>query len=368
MNMNRQTTPYTSRLSGSGWLAALAASAWLLVALPAQAQACTPFLEVLSPDRQTSVLSLNTCEVSAAQAWAESPSSKVWQLTAAAQQRWAAALQGEPLLLPLMDAQLRTRHLAEGLQSGPLLNRISARLVSPASWRWDARSGELALLELQSAGVNLCRETQPVIFWFGTRDIGQGGQLTAEPKLIYSSSYARALPNSCIDAWRIEPAQFATVDPQGQVQIAEGAPHGAAVTLIALLGPKEVRGALRVMDPQHNPLIGTWRQVSETPCETGVARTPLQPVREFKLDGSGNFAVTITPFEARKDYWGTYTYDAVTGAIRFSVVSGNKVPQDLKLAGRASIVRGKLELIDVSLWPLPGGIAICGMQFSMPQR
>lgn len=244
------------------------------------------------------------------------------------------------------------------------MNRISARLVNPASWRWDARLGEIALIEVPSAGADLCREKRPLLFWFGTRDIAQGGLVTAQVNLVYSSSYVRGLPNGCIDAWRIEPAQYATVDPQGLVQISDSAPDGAAVTLNALVGPKEVRGALRVMDMKRKQVVGTWRQISETPCESGEERVPADPVREFKLDGSGHFSVTTTPFEAYKDYWGTYAYDAASGAIRFAVESGNKVPKGVKLSGWAASGNGLLDLKDISLWPPKDGAAICGVKFA----
>ena len=368
MNPSKCASVNDPLFSGFGLVSALVVLVWLLIAAPAQAQACTPFLEVLSPDRQTSVLSLTTCEVSAAEPWAESPSSKVWQLTAAAQQRWAAALQSKTLLLPRMDAQLRIRHLAEGLRSGPLLDRISARLVDPASWRWDARRGELALWEANSVGVNSCRVEKPMIFWFGARDIAQGGQLQAQARLVHSPAYVQDLPNSCVDAWRIQPAQYATVDQEGQVRIAEGTPHGTEVMLIALVGPKEMRGEMRVIDLRSNPLVGTWRQISETPCDSATARMPADPVREFKIDGSGNFAVTISPFEAYKDYWGTYTFDPASGAVQFSLVSGNKVPKGIKLSGRATSTADELELNDIALWPSKDGLAICSVKFVLQRR
>lgn len=122
------------------------------------------------------------------------------------------------------------------------------------------------------------------------------------------------------------------------------------------------------MDLQRNPLVGTWRQISETPCGPSTARVPTDPVRELKMDGSGNFSVTITPFEAYKDFWGTYTFDAASGAVQFSVVSGNKVPKGLKLSGRATSTTNELALNDISLWPPKDGVAICGAQFALQHR
>lgn len=115
MNPKERGAPHHQPLIRS-WLVGIAVWASASIASPAQAQDCAPLLEVLSADRQSTVLSLNTCEVVEALPWLESPSGKAWQLKPAALQRWTSALKGEAMTLALLESRLRTRHLAEGLQ------------------------------------------------------------------------------------------------------------------------------------------------------------------------------------------------------------------------------------------------------------
>ena len=71
-------------------------------------------------------------------------------------------------------------------------------------------------------------------------------------------------------------------------------------------------------------------------------------MQELVFTGSGDFSVTWTPFEAYKDYWGSYTYDADTGAVSFEIKSGNQTPEDVVLEGAAQVSGDELSFDGVS--------------------
>ena len=340
---------------------------WALLAGTAQAQDCKPFVDLLSADRQSTVLSLNSCEVREAAGWGEYPQTQVWRLQPDALLRWKSALDGHALSADLAGAQLRAQPRYEGLAPGPLLNRISARLVKPAAWRWDAARGEIAL-SAEPGAAQACNPVGRRMLWPSTPDIAPGARTVARVLNALSASQIIPLPSGCVDAWRVEPAQYAQIDQAGVIRIAPDAPDATPVQVTAHIGAKQVRGDMRVSDPQRFPLVGIWSQVSETPCGTGIARTPVDKIRELKFDGSGNFSVTTTPFESYKDYWGSYTYEASDGAIRFNVVSGNKPPKSLQLVGRATYSAEQLDLQGLSLWQPKDGTAICGLRFALQRR
>lgn len=82
-------------------------------------------------------------------------------------------------------------------------------------------------------------------------------------------------------------------------------------------------------------ITGTWKEVTPTPCQTEKGDIAAEPVRELKFGDDGKFGVTWRPFESYVDYWGTYTFDAATGAVAMSVTGGNNVPADARLTGMA---------------------------------
>ncbi len=45
---------------------------------------------------------------------------------------------------------------------------------------------------------------------------------------------------------------------------------------------------------------------------------------ELKLTAGGEFDVTWQPFEAYRDYWGTYTYDAATRRLVLTVTEESR--------------------------------------------
>jgi hypothetical protein len=132
---------------------ALSAGSLLTRALPAlsvalavhcaQAESCSPFVDVLSADRSVVLLSLSSCEVEPITALPDQAGSRAWRLAPQAQVRWHSALVQAERYSDLLAASLRLRPANAALFAGPLLLKISARLPAPAAWRWDDKRGEL---------------------------------------------------------------------------------------------------------------------------------------------------------------------------------------------------------------------------------
>jgi len=78
------------------------------------------------------------------------------------------------------------------------------------------------------------------------------------------------------------------------------------------------------------------------------AAAPL--MQELELREDGTFSATWHPFEHYKDYWGSYTVDRKTNAIRFTVDGGNFVPKGLDLSGTIAFdAAGQMVLRDLYL-------------------
>ena len=89
--------------------------------------------------------------------------------------------------------------------------------------------------------------------------------------------------------------------------------------------------------PEANPLVGSWQE------EPGTINELI-----FRADGS--FSVTWNPFEAYKDYWGTYTFDLDTGSIGLTIAGGNQMPVDFDGTGSFSFEgEDRVNLKDVCL-------------------
>jgi hypothetical protein len=71
------------------------------------------------------------------------------------------------------------------------------------------------------------------------------------------------------------------------------------------------------------------------------------------------FSATWAPFETRKDYWGTYDYNAATGDLTLHAIAGpaNYTPSDIKPHGTATLdPKGRLLLKDIWLGTPPPGL------------
>ena len=95
-----------------------------------------------------------------------------------------------------------------------------------------------------------------------------------------------------------------------------------------------------------SPLTGLWAQTSP-PCATGTP--PPAKVEELEFEPGGRALVTFGAFETYHDYWGPYSYDPASGALRLTAERGNAIPRDVDLDGRATIApNGELVLEGIS--------------------
>lgn len=149
------------------------------------------------------------------------------------------------------------------------------------------------------------------------------------------------LPPRCVSDWKITGPARLHEDHSG-FAIDPNARPGEEIIVSFKLGERLAEHRALVVARDAVVLTGTRRQTGVSGCE-GAAQ-----VGELEF-GPNHFAVTFQPFETYKDYWGTYTFDAASGALRLTVTGGNNVPPNLDLEGTARVENGHVVLDDVFL-------------------
>lgn len=100
----------------------------------------------------------------------------------------------------------------------------------------------------------------------------------------------------------------------------------------------------------RGPLTGVWVETAQVSCDTGKEVPPPDSIRELNFKNSREFSVTWHPLESYEDYWGTYTFDAGTGALTLKIEQGNYEPPDVDLDGTAAVdAAGRLVLTGIWL-------------------
>ncbi len=169
----------------------------------------------------------------------------------------------------------------------------------------------------------------------------QGATIGIRPQRDAMPAGYRDLPAECLSHWSIEgPAELSA--DRRTLTIRADAPPESEIVLRYRVRGEPVVARLRVVARDALVLTGTWGQSAAAGCEV------MEPVRELEF-GPDRFSVTFTPFESYKDYWGTYSFDPRTGALRLTVESGNNVPSGLDLEGSARLEDGHLVLEDMFL-------------------
>lgn len=90
------------------------------------------------------------------------------------------------------------------------------------------------------------------------------------------------------------------------------------------------RGATRAV----SPIVGLWRETRHHCAEAGE-RSGL--IGELIFAENGRFAVTFSPSERYRDYWGWYQHDPRSGALELVIDGGNFIPRDVDPMGVARI-------------------------------
>lgn len=170
----------------------------------------------------------------------------------------------------------------------------------------------------------------------------QGAVVKIAPTVDMAPAGTQELPLRCTGGWSVTGPATLSADRRS-VTIAPDAEPGAIVTISYTHLDKPVTARLRVIAKDEIVLTGRWSQQSVEGCSGG------EPVRELEFQPENRFAVTFMPFETYRDYWGTYSFDPASGAIRLIVEGGNFVPSNLDTEGRAELQGGRLRLSDLYL-------------------
>lgn len=175
--------------------------------------------------------------------------------------------------------------------------------------------------------------------------------------------------------WSISPATHGvTIDANGYLKISPSVAGKTAFTVKASVTTREswepagyqsvVEQNVLVFDPSTQPLVGYWYQLRARPCRGAPDNYTDRDggIGELRFRADGTFTVTEKPFEAYKDYWGTYT--TAGRAIEFSVDNGNSIPIGSSSGTYRLTTEGTLEFDNISLWYQQYPSDICGMTFA----
>ena len=199
-------------------------------------------------------------------------------------------------------------------------------------------------------------------FWMEPRSAQPGDKIALFPYWTDMPGAYNDLPPGCLGDLGVYPEGAATFTRQegGLAIAAIGAEVEPGTTVLlsgTYRGAHGLSGPVQVYRAADNPLVGTWHQAEEgCPAESAV--------RELVFTAGGQFSVTWTPFEAYKDYWGTYTYDPETGTVRLEVEGGNQVPADMVGEGVAIPDGDRLTFSTLSFGTPQAAGGGCGAGFS----
>jgi hypothetical protein len=190
---------------------------------------------------------------------------------------------------------------------------------------------------------------------FSTPVFRQGATIGIRPQRDMMPAGYRDLPFECLSGWSVEGPAALSAD-RHSLTIDADAPPGAEIVLHYTVRGEPVLARLHVVARDALVLTGRWSQSAAAGCED------FEPVRELEF-GPDSFSVTFTPFESYKDYWGTYSFDPATGALRLTVESGNSVPPGLDLEGTARLEDGHLVLENMFLGDRAGRVPERGCRY-----
>lgn len=226
----------------------------------------------------------------------------------------------------------------------------------------------LAMPVLLAAGASIdCARPEGAVaalWWIGPREIRQGASEQLNPGWTWFPGSFGAIPQACITDLTSSAPDHVHIAKDGRsVSVDADAPAGQIVTLKGRIGTEIIKADIRVVGITEGPLAGLRRQTAIA-CEGG--QEPKDSVNELKFTAAGEFAVTWAPFEAYRDYWGTYVYDAATHRLTLTVTGGNRIPAQLDLEGDARLLPdGSLELSGLWLGQSePSAIRACAYTFA----
>ena len=165
-------------------------------------------------------------------------------------------------------------------------------------------------------------------FQFSSNIFRQSSTLSVKAVRDNSPAGEIELTGHCSTGWGVQgPAKLA--NKHRNLVIDARAPVGSKIVVFYRTGSQAVRRTITVIKKDAVVLTGWRRQTSIEGCANATE------VGELEFTDENAFAVTFSPFETYKDYWGSYRFDQSTGSIVMTVEGGNMIPEGLKLDRQA---------------------------------
>jgi hypothetical protein len=140
---------------------------------------------------------------------------------------------------------------------------------------------------------------------------------------------ARRIPPQCADEMLAVPADVISLnDERTAFRISEDARPGQTVAILALVEGRQIYETIEITGTQAIVLDGRYREQDNPGCPGRWT------IGELHFEPGNRFSVTWQPFEAYKDYWGTYRFDSQSGAIELEATGGSHIPDGLDLSGQ----------------------------------
>lgn len=194
----------------------------------------------------------------------------------------------------------------------------------------------------QDAGADPACEGSAHVFRAEQKPARQGATIR-----LYAAVYRRDAPSEedprCMTDWRVSDPQVATLSADHKsVTIAADAPPGTKVSIGYTVRGERKEVELTVLARDAVSLVGNRGQI-------GIEGCSGDSIGELVFDADGGFSVTFHPFESYHDYWGTYAFDAATGALTLEVTRGNSMPAFRTASGTARFdAEGRLHIEGLS--------------------
>lgn len=168
--------------------------------------------------------------------------------------------------------------------------------------------------------------------------------------------------------WSVLPAQWGIMHPtEGELRIDPNTPHGTRLTIVAAYQGQSLEETVYVYRSEVNPLVGTWREISQLRCQEESEVVYNSTIGELAFFADGTYHLTWGPFEVYIDYGGTYQFDLTTGTLSMTMRGINYSPADFD--GNFNFrfdARGDLILTEGWFGSAPYGASVqfCGYRFS----
>jgi hypothetical protein len=193
-----------------------------------------------------------------------------------------------------------------------------------------------------------------LLMWFGEREVAPGGTLDLRVLWVQGPNHFVPLAAHCVTGWRLDAQAPASLDQAAaRLAIRADAADGHVFKLQAHVGDSPVAGTVRVVDSSLHPLKGIWTQTHEIACGSTDRQAPSQRVGELKFTGSGQFSLTLQPFERYVDYGGNYRFSPSTGQLTLEPTTGSRLPVLRRWTGAARLT--PLGELVVERLPEPSG-------------